>query len=360
MASSSGVTPTAAANTAAPLPAQTPEQAAFDLVGARTGIESALSNYVGPYVTEMLGRGQALASQPYEAYTGTLTAGPSNLQQTAFQGLASLAVPTQEMGAFAPQSFTDAGVSQQYMNPFVQQALQPQLEELRRQTDIARIANAGRMTKAGAFGGGRQAVYDAELDRALLDKTAQVTGQGLRDAYNQAANQFNIEQGRGQTAQDAANMFGLTALQRQADLGNVQRAIESEGIAADIQQFENELAFPYKQTQYMQALLQNLPLRSQDYTYAEPSRLEQFLAGTGGISQLNKALFGGDSGGIGGILSKLGGSVMDAVGGGLGDLFVSGFGDDVINTFDFSGPITEDSDTGSFITDRNNRTIFFE
>ena len=69
---------------------------------------------------------------------------------------------------------------------------------------------------------------------------------------------------------------------------------------------------------------------------------------------------GGDSGGIGGILSKLGGSVMDAVGGGLGDLFVSGFGDDVINTFDFSGPITEDSDTGSFITDRNNRTIFFE
>ena len=109
----------------------------------------------------------------------------------------------------------------------------------------------------------------------------------------------------------------------------------------------------------MQSLLQNLPLRSQDYTYAEPSRLEQFLAGTGGISQLNKALFGGDSGGIGGILSKLGGSVMDAVGGGLGDLFVSGFGDDVINTFDFSGPITEDSDTGSFITDRNNRTIFF-
>ena len=257
MGAPAGVTPTAAANTAAPLPAQTPEQAAFDLVGTRTGIESALSNYVGPYVTEMLGRGQALASQPYEAYTGTLTAGPSDLQQTAFQGLASLAVPTQEMGAFAPQSFTDAGVSQQYMNPFVQQALQPQLEELRRQTDIARIAKAGRMTKAGAFGGGRQAVYDAELDRALLDKTAQVTGQGLRDAYNQAANQFNIEQGRRQTAQDAANMFGLTALQRQADLGNVQRAIESEGIAADIQQFENELAFPYKQTQYMQSLLQN-------------------------------------------------------------------------------------------------------
>ena len=40
------------------------------------GYESALSTYVGPYVTDMLGRGQAVASQPYQGYTGDLTAGP--------------------------------------------------------------------------------------------------------------------------------------------------------------------------------------------------------------------------------------------------------------------------------------------
>jgi hypothetical protein len=64
------------------------------LVGQQTGTESSLSNWAGPYVTEMLGRGQALASQPYQAYTGPLTAGQSGLQTQAFQGLAGLTIPT--------------------------------------------------------------------------------------------------------------------------------------------------------------------------------------------------------------------------------------------------------------------------
>ena len=59
-------------------------------VGQQTGTESSLSNWAGPYVTEMLGRGQALAEQPYQAYTGPLTAGASPTQQTAFQGIAGL------------------------------------------------------------------------------------------------------------------------------------------------------------------------------------------------------------------------------------------------------------------------------
>ena len=44
--------------------------AADPTVGQITGQESALSNYVGPYVTEMLGRGQALGSMGYQANGG--------------------------------------------------------------------------------------------------------------------------------------------------------------------------------------------------------------------------------------------------------------------------------------------------
>jgi hypothetical protein len=44
------------------------------------GKESSLSNWAGPYVTDMLGQGQALADMPYEAYEGPLTAGASDLQ----------------------------------------------------------------------------------------------------------------------------------------------------------------------------------------------------------------------------------------------------------------------------------------
>jgi hypothetical protein len=270
---------------------------------------------------EMLGRGMALASQPYEAYTGQLTAGPSQLQQQAFQGLAGLAVPTEQMGAFTPQSITDEGVAQSYMNPYVQQALQPQLDELRRQTDLARIEQAGRLSRAGAYGGGRQAVMESELDRAYLDKAAQVTGKGYADAYNAAAAQFNAEQARQQSAQELANLYGMQALQRQADLGAAQRAIEGEGIAADIKQFEQELAFPYKQNTYLASLLQNLPLKSQDYTYAEPSQLEQIVGGSYGVQSLYDRLFGGAGSAVGSAVGSGISSILGDVGDFIGGLF---------------------------------------
>ena len=296
-------------------------QQGFNLVGTQTGIESSLSNWAGPYVTEILGRGMAVASQPYEAYTGQLTAGPSQLQQQAFQGLAGLAVPTEQMGAFTPQSFTTEGVAQSYMNPYIQQALQPQLDELRRQTDLARIEQAGRLSRAGAYGGGRQAVMESELDRAYLDKAAQVTGKGYMDAYTQAAQQFNAEQARQQSAQELANLFGLQVLQRQADFGAAQRGIEGEGITADIKQFEQELAFPYKQNTYLASLLQNLPLKSQDYTYAEPSQLTQMMAGSGGVSGLYNQIFGGGGSAVGSAVGSGISSILGDVGDFIGGLF---------------------------------------
>lgn len=279
-------------------------QQGFDLVGERTGYESSLSNWAGPYVTEMLGRGQAIASTPYEAYTGPLTAGESAGQQAAFQGIAGLTAPTQQMGAFTPSSFTEAGTAQNYMNPYIQQALQPQLDELSRQNEIARVNQAGRLTKAGAYGGGRQAVMESELDRGYLDRVAALTGTAYSDAYNQGRTQFNTEQDRQRQAQELTNLYGLSALQKQSDIGAQQRAVEGQGIAADKAQFEQELAFPYKQTQYMQSLLQGLPLASQDYTYAQPSQLEQFTSNAAGTSQLYNSLFGGASSGIGSLLQN--------------------------------------------------------
>ena len=287
-----------------PVAANTADEAAFDLVGTKTGYESSLSNWAGPYVTEMLGRGQAIASTPYEAYTGPLTAGESAGQQAAFQGIAGLTAPTQQMGAFTPSSFTEAGTAQNYMNPYIQQALQPQLDELSRQNEIARVNQAGRLTKAGAYGGGRQAVMESELDRGYLDRVAALTGTAYSDAYNQGRTQFNTEQDRQRQAQELTNLYGLSALQKQSDIGAQQRAVEGQGIAADKAQFEQELAFPYKQTQYMQSLLQGLPLASQDYTYAQPSQLTQALAGAGGTSQLYNSIFGGASSGIGSLLQN--------------------------------------------------------
>ena len=274
------------------------------LVGQQTGSESSLSNWAGPYVTNMLGKGQALSDESYNAYTGPLTAGQSNLQNQAFQGIAGLTIPTEQMGTYQPTSFTAEGTAQQYMNPYVNAALQPQLDELRRQAEISRVDQAGRLTRAGAYGGSRQALADSELSRALLANIAGVTGEGYNQAFQQAQGQFNTEQERAQQAQTFANEYGLKAIANKAEAGALQRAMEQEGITADRLQFEEERDFPYKQTQYQQSLLQGLPIAAQSYSYAAPSALSQFLGDSGGIGEFIGAgglsslfnVFGGNSG----------------------------------------------------------------
>jgi len=283
----------------APAPLKIPDP----LAGAQLSTESALSNWAGPYVTDMLGKGQALSETPYQAYMGPLTAGASDLQNQAFQGIAGLAMPS-TMGGYTPQSFTAPGTAQQYMNPYLQQSLDPQLAEIRRQADITRLGDAGRLTKAGAYGGSRQAVMESEGNRNLATQLARTTGEGYNTAYDKAANQFNTEQGLGLNAQNLTNQYGLSALGKTAELGATQRGIESEGIAADMAQFNQERDFPYKQVQYQQSLLQGMPLATQSYTYQQPSTLSN-VAGTAGglgglynavapgISSLYKNLFGG-------------------------------------------------------------------
>jgi len=254
------------------------------------GTESSLSNWVGPYVTSMLGKGQALASTPYQAYEGPLTAGASQLQQQAFQGLAGLAVP-QQMGAYQPGTFTAQGTAQQYMSPYLQASLQPQIDEARRQAQIQRIQDAARLTKAGAYGGSRQAVMESEGNRNLLQNLANITGQGYQRAYEQGQQQFNVEQQRQMEARNQANQYGLGLLAKQAELGGVQRGITGEGIAAEKAAFEEERDFPYKQVQYQQSLLQGLPLQAQTTTYQQPSALAEILQSAGGIRQLYDMLF---------------------------------------------------------------------
>jgi hypothetical protein len=261
------------------------------VAGQQTGTESSLSSWAGDYVTNMLGKGQALSETPYQAYTGPLTAGASGLQQQAFQGVAGLALP-QNMGGFTPQSFTAQGTAQQYMNPYIQSALDPQLNEARRQAEISRVADAGRLAKAGAFGGSRQAIMESELNRNLMAKQADITGAGYNTAYDRAMAQFNAEQQAARDAQNLTNQYGLSALGRQAELGGVQRGIESEGIAADYGQFKEERDFPFKQVQYQQSLLQGMPLAAQSYSYAEPSTLSTVLGSAGGIKSLYDTLFG--------------------------------------------------------------------
>jgi len=255
--------------------------------GNYLGSESSLATYAGPYVTEMLGKGMALANMPYTAFTGPLSAGESALQTQAFGGLGSLALPAASgAGSFTGAAYeiqdgspvastSPTSVVQQYMNPYIEAALRPQYEAATRQAQIQAQDLQSQYAKAGAYGGSRQGVAEAELSRGLQDRLADITGRGYQQAYDKAADLFRQEQ-----------QYGLDALRAQQVGGQTQRAIDQEGILADISQFEQERDFPYRQLQYAQSLLQGLPISTQSYQYTQPTGIQSFAGGAGSVLDL--------------------------------------------------------------------------
>jgi hypothetical protein len=257
----------------------------------------------------MLGKGAALANMPYTAYEGQLTAGPSALQSQAFQGLGALQVPGNASMQYNPMSFTGAAyapptaaqtaagqpgaytpasgnVVQQYMTPYLQASLDPQYAAARRQSEIQAQQLQSQYGKAGAYGGSRQGVAEAELQRGLLDRMSDITGQGYQQAFTQAQNQFNAEQNRQMQAAQQASRLGLDILDKQRAGGTEQRNIEQQGVAADLAQFEFERDYPQRQVQFMQSLLQGLPLETQAYNYTSTSPLQNISSGSADILTL--------------------------------------------------------------------------
>jgi len=221
--------------------------------------ESNLSSWAGPGIADYITKGTAIAQQPYQAYQGPLSAGYSPLQKQAFDTAGKINAPTADMGAYKPGTF-DAAAATKYMNPFLQASLDPQLAEARRQSQITQLGNNFKASQAGAFGGSASTLMNAETQRNLGTNLANITGQGYNTAYNNAQNQFNAENNLGLQAQNQTNQYGLQALSNQMGLGTAQRGIESEGIAADKAQFEEERNAPMANILATQRLYQGLPV----------------------------------------------------------------------------------------------------
>ena len=196
-----------------------------------------------------------LANNPFGGQPGQMPQG----------GLASLA------GRMPQQPQQPQGIASQYMNPYLQSVLDPQMAELRRQNEITNMQANAKATGMGAFGGGRQAIMNAENARNLMQEMNKTVGQGYATAYDKGMGQFNIEQ--------AQNM-GLARLM--ADQGAQQRGIEAEGIAADKAAFEAARENPYKMLQFQQSLLQGMPISATNIDVATPTKLQEILSGIGG------------------------------------------------------------------------------
>jgi hypothetical protein len=307
--------------------------ATVNATGTGGSLTGGLSPWVGDYVAGkdgFLSKAWGLSEKPYEAYKGPLTAGLSGLQKQAIGDYGNLQVPgamgeaTQTAGdvagKFGSMSYTPVGEmfgaqqAMNYMNPYLQAALDPQLKELTRQSDIARMGDAARLSQAGAFGGSRQAIMEAEGRRNLLGKQADVLGQGYATAYDKAMQQFNADQARKIGEAQYGADFGIKALDKQLGAaqaqsglaksefstglegldaqmraGDVQRGAEKENVAAQLAQWQESQKYPYENLKFMQSMLQGLPV-STSTTSPNTSTFADLMEGIGSLLKFRDLL----------------------------------------------------------------------
>jgi hypothetical protein len=151
------------------------------------------------------------------------------------------------------------------------------------------MSDASRLTKAGAFGGSRQAIMESEGRRNLLDKQQDVLGTGYKTAYDMAQQQYAKERGDEEASRQFGANFGMKSVDMLSGLGAAQRGITSEGLAADKAQFEEQRDFAYKMPQYQLNLLQGLPIGAQT-TSADQSGIAGLQSDVAGLAALYKSL----------------------------------------------------------------------
>ena len=327
-----------------------------------------IPEYARPYVETMLGAGQQqifnyetnpetgemtpTGIKPYQAFSqdpSKYFAGFSPMQEQSFYGAANLGVAPQLAGAtgmaaeagmrgldtryqtgrFDAPQFGDRS-AQQYMNPYMQDVVNVQQREAQRQADIAGTQRGAQAVQAGAFGGSRQAIMEAEAARNLATQKGDIQAQGSNLAYQQAQQQFNADMARRQAAQQmyeqsrqygaglglqglqtglqAAGQLGQLGqtqygqqvgnIQLQNQLGGQQQALEQAKINQQVQDYATAQQYPMLQLANMNNLLRGLPMQSTTtQTYqAPPSPLSQ-LAGAGATAYGAYKTFGGAAGG---------------------------------------------------------------
>lgn len=297
---------------------------------------SELPDWAKPYAQETLAKAKAVTAAPYQTYGGDRIAGFSPLQQqaqataaqmqpsqlTQFGGQAAGAATLGALGTgytpFRMGQFT-SGRAAQYMNPFIEQAMEPQLREAQRSSEMQRMADQAQAVRAGAFGGSRQAIVEAERQRNLGTQLGDIRARGYMSAFDQAQQNFAREQqlreqsrqyGAGlglqglQTALQGAGQLGALGGQEfgqtmdinrlQQQVGAQQQALQQQGLTQAYQDFLNQQNYPYKQLGFMSDMIRGLPLGQQSTTqiYQPPGSLAGQVAGIGtgllGLASMGK------------------------------------------------------------------------
>jgi hypothetical protein len=216
-------------------------------------------------------------------------------------------------------------VSGQYINPFIQNALDVQKARLNERFGEQRLDREAQAVGQGAFTNARRDVQEQIAQRELNRQQNEIEAQGLAQAYESGANIFNLERqadlqnralntevfagnltrglDQGRVQSDAAAQLRAQGLAgdelgfgRAKSLAGVGGAFDDQsqqGLDIAYSDFQNQRDFPRQQLNYYSGILRGVPIQPnqeiQKYQ-APPSQLSQLLGlGVGGLG-LAKAL----------------------------------------------------------------------
>jgi hypothetical protein len=304
--------------------------------GGPTTTKSETSNipeYARPYVERMMGstekqvytygdKGQITGFQPYKPFEGETVAGFTPTQSRAMQGIGNYQLPGQtgaatQMTGYAGLGSMGAGgqyameatnpyATQAYMSPYMQGALEPQMREAARQSAIQGQQNQAQAVQAGAFGGSRQAIIEAERQRNLAQQQGDIYGRGMQTAFEQArqAQQFGADlglRGYGQGLQAAGQLGALGQQQygqemgllgQQMEVGGKQQAYEQARLNQRIQDYATQQQYPFIQLGTLSNMLRGLPMQASttQMYQAQPPLMQQAVGLAGAGANLYQAM----------------------------------------------------------------------
>jgi hypothetical protein len=271
-----------------------------------------------PYSTDPSAYVAPFSPTQQQAFEGIRQLGPSQLGQVGGQlaGAATMGALGTGYDPYRMGQFTSERAAQ-YMNPFLETAMEPQLREAQRASEVQRTIDQAQATRAGAFGGGRQAIVEAERQRNLGTQMGDIRARGYQTAFDQAQQNFAREQqmreqsrqyGAGlgmqglQTALQGAGQMGTlgqqefgqrqAALGMQQQVGSMQQSLEQQKINQAIQDFANAQQYPLMQLGTMSNMLRGLPMQAQttNQYVAAPNPITQGIGVAGAGASIYNAL----------------------------------------------------------------------
>ena len=299
-----------------------------------------------PFISDIFEKGQAIQEQRQaEGFQPELTQQLAPFtpdQQAAFEGIREQVGQTRPLfeeattlARGATRGATDPTEIAALMNPFLRNVVDIEKREAERIADVQEQQLGARAAQAGAFGGSRAAVLEAERQRNLNQQLGDIESRGLATAFQDAQNRLQSQFGR--EAAGATQLAALgTAIPAQTfkelgALSGVGAAEQQQGQRAlDIatQQAREEFGFPQQTLQDFSSILRGFPLPAttnvsrSTFSPAQPLSTQLLGLGTGLAGLATSAgAFKKAGGRVGApVALKNGGYIKLAGGGGLGEM----------------------------------------